>query len=59
MEDIWYSIVNAVKQLDSKLSKLVDDLKIVVADVQDLKTKISAQEKTIANLVEQNKIQDK
>lgn len=59
MEDIWYSAVNAIKQLDSKITVLVDDLKTATTDIFDLKSKVATQEKAIAELIEQNKAQDK
>lgn len=58
-EDIWFSLVNAVKQLDDKIIALKTDITSIISDVAVLKTKDVNQEKIIAELVEQNKAQEK
>ena len=52
MEDMFYATVNAIKELDLKLTELVAQVKTAVADITDLKIKSAEYEKTIA---EQNK----
>ena len=59
MEDMFYAVVNAVKELDAKLTALVEEVKTAIADITDLKIKSAEYEKTIAELVEQNKAQAK
>ena len=59
LEEILYSVVNAVKQLDVKTENLVVQVKTIITDITDLKTKVVKQEKIISELVEQNKAQQK
>ena len=57
MEDMFYAVVNAVKELDVKLTALTEQVKTLVADVAQLKNKDAEYDKTIATLVEQNQKQ--
>lgn len=59
MEDMFYAVVNAIKELDTKITAIVEEVKTAVADIADLKIKSAEYEKTIAELVEQNKAQAK
>ena len=47
LEDMFYAVINAVKELDSKISE-------IVADVTSIKTTIKSQQETIDSLQKEN-----
>ena len=46
-EDMFYAVINAVKELDSKISDLVEKVNSLVEDITTMKSTIEAQQKTI------------
>ena len=55
MEDMFYAVVNAVKELDNKLTAIAEQLKTIADDMSILKNKDAEYERVITELVEQNK----
>ena len=53
-EDMFYAVINAVKELDSKISALVEKVDSIVEDITTMKATIEAQQKTIDELKAQN-----
>ena len=53
-EDMFYAVINAVKELDSKISDLVEKVNTLVEDITTMKSTIEAQQKTIDELKAQN-----
>ena len=53
-EDMFYAVINAVKELDSKISALVEKIDSIVEDITMMKATIEAQQKTIDELKAQN-----
>ena len=53
-EDMFYAVINAVKELDSKISALVEKVDSIVEDITMMKATIEAQQKTIDELKAQN-----
>ena len=47
LEDMFYAVINAVKELDSKISE-------IVSDVTSIKTTIKTQQETIDSLQKEN-----
>ena len=54
MEDIFYALVNAVKELDSRLTAVAEQVKVNIDVVSKLKEKVLIQEKQIEELKKQN-----
>ena len=51
-EDMFYALINAVKELDKKITDVMED-------ISSINKRIEAQEKTIKELQEQNKMLEK
>ena len=54
MEDMFYALVNAVKELDRMISDLKRQVSINIASISKLEEKIAVQEKQINTLEKQN-----
>ena len=54
MEDIFYALVNAVKELDSRLTAVAEQVKVNIDVVSKLQEKVLIQEKQIEELKKQN-----
>lgn len=49
MEDMFYATINAIKELDAKISSLVTDVKKNIEEIASIKTQQAEQQKTIEN----------
>ena len=54
MEDMFYAVINAVKELDTKITALTEQVKSYFDKVDKLEATIEAQQKTIETLEKQN-----
>ena len=59
MEDMFYAVINAVKELDSKITSIVEKVNNLVKDVTEIKSTIENQQKIIEEQQKTIEAQDK